>query len=84
MDTRTVQIGEKTYTVKEQSMRTLLPLLEGEAERVGVELMKKAVYNGGGEPLGEAVLDLGFRDFRKLMDVTNELHGLGEDSEGKN
>lgn len=58
------------YTVRELPMRQTLAVLkdypEGHEER-GAALLGASVFNGNGEPLGVAVLDLGSGVYRQLM-----------------
>ena len=84
LTTREVRINGDVYEVREQPMRVLLPILEGETKDASVALMKRSVF-ADGNALGDAVLDLGFRDFQSLMRTVSEIHGLtGEVEDSKN
>lgn len=77
LKTKKVTIGDTKYTVSEQTMRVVMPLLDGgEGVNVGVELSKMAISTDG-KPLGDRVLDLGFGEFQTLLMAVNEVHGLG-------
>jgi len=81
LDSRMVLIGGTEYEVREQPMRVLLPIMEASGSEVLVSVMKVAVHQGG-EPMGDAVLDVGFRAFTALMAAVKEVNGLAEDSPG--
>jgi len=81
LDSRMVLIGQIEYEVRELPMRVLLPLMESAGSEVLVSVMKVAVYRDG-EPMGDAVLDVGFRTFTHLMAQVKLLNGLAEDSPG--
>ena len=83
METKQIVIGTRTLSVVEQSMRVMLPLLEGDQRRVTVELAKVCVFEDG-ELLGDAVLDLGMRDFNRIMAAIKDVHGFGEEDDSGN
>lgn len=78
---KTIEIDGATYTVKEQPMRVLLPIFEGDAKRRTTEMMKVSVYDDKSVPLGDGVLDFGFRDFNRLQSLVIEVYGLDEKPE---
>jgi hypothetical protein len=85
----TIALREKVvgpYTVRELSMRDTMRVLanhpEGDAER-GPALLGAAVFNGTGEPLGTAVLDLGTGLYQMLMEAYNEVTGRLEFTAGE-
>lgn len=69
----------RTLIVREQTMRVLRPLINGEdPEEAGDRLMGIAVHDEQGNALGDAVLDLGAKDYQAVMAVVNEVHGFSE------
>ena len=84
-----MQLREKKvgpYTVRELSMRETMRILaqypedEGgkrNAER-GAAMLGGSVYNGTGEPLGLAVLDVGAGIYRLLMAAHGEVNSTAE------
>ena len=82
LKTETVTIDGVLYEIREQPVRNMLPLLGGEPQKIGIELAKMSVYRDGA-CLGEELLEIGFGDFRQLLEVVNRLHHLGEGDEGK-
>ena len=76
---KAIEIDGKAYSVRERTMREVLPVLEGDPKQRGLGLMKISVYNGGAEPLGDAVLDLGFREYSQLQHAVTDVYGMGDD-----
>ncbi len=72
---RSKQVGR--YTVRELSMRETLRILkefpEGTGER-GAALLGASVFNGHGEALGAAALDVGTGMYRALMEAYEEVN----------
>jgi hypothetical protein len=71
-----IEIDGTVYTVREPRMRDVLAIFEGPENDRAVGLMKVSVYNGGADPLGDAVLDLGFRAYNQLQSAVAEVYGL--------
>jgi hypothetical protein len=79
MKSETVELESGTYTVNEMTMRQVLPLMQGDQNQMSIELVKIAVLNSSGQPVGETVLDLGFQDFQQLLAATNRVHGFTDE-----
>ena len=78
-----VVIDGVEYTVRESSMELIMPILEKGSEMKITDLAKISVFRSfGDEPLGDAVLCFGLRDFQKLQQAVAEVHGLLEESPG--
>lgn len=81
MKTETMQLDSGTYEVRELSMLEIMPLLEGDSKTMGTDLAKIAVFKDG-QPMGDALLDLGFSEAQQLMSAVNRVNGMGI-TEGK-
>lgn len=80
-----VVIDGDHYTVTEQTMDVVLPLIEkGGDAALMTGLIRASVSNGTGQPLGDGVNQIGFRTYRRLIDAVNEVHGLGEEGDEGN
>lgn len=80
MRTKDVTVDDIDYTITEQTMRSLLPIMEGDASKIGVELAKISVFQDG-VAVGDDILDLGFASFQKLIEEVQDVHGLGNAQE---
>lgn len=76
------------YTVRElpmrETMRVLAEYPEGGSMR-GAALLGAAVFNGSGQPLGDAVMDLGTGLYQMLMEAYSDVSGrmeFPEDDQG--
>jgi hypothetical protein len=76
-----VQIDGIAYEVREQPMRVLLPILEGDPKAVSRGMLEVSVYLAG-MPLGNGWQDLGFVAYRSLLEAVNRVYGLAEDNSG--
>ena len=82
MKTETVTLDSGTYEVRELTMREMLPLLEGNDDISGTAMaakMAEVAVSINGSPLGDAVLDLGFSDFQKIMEALNRANNFSPD-----
>lgn len=80
-----IDIAGKSYTVREQTMRVVLPILEGDPAKRGLGLMKASVFHGlwmeGAVPLGDDVLDLGFRAYSLLQQAVLDVYDMGAEGD---
>lgn len=78
LKSKKIKDGGTTYVVYELTMRQLLPFMGkiGEGTEFQTELMQLAVTNEAGEPIGDAVLDLGLGLYMKLSNAAMELNGM--------
>ena len=77
MKIETLTVDGVAYEIREQSMRVVMPLLEQDAKKMATGLVSASVFVNGA-PLGDAVMDLGFSVYRKLMEAVNHVYGLDE------
>lgn len=75
MRKQNVTIDDVEYEVRQLPMKLLRPALKSEPEDVADEILKVAVYSGG-EPIGDAIDEMSFQHYSKLMVVANDLNGL--------
>lgn len=87
----TIALREKKvgpYTVRELPMRETMRVLDAHPEggtKRGMALLGAAVFNGSGQPLGDAVADLGTGLYQMLMEAYGEVSGrmeFPEDDQG--
>ena len=85
MKTKQVVLESGTYEVKEPTVGVLFPILglmEKSPQDFQMALVKKSIFING-QPIGEAVNDLGLADYMALMSAVLEVTGLGGTEAGK-
>ena len=72
------------YTVRELSVRELMPMMEGgiEGSDFQMALLKTCVTDGGGNPIGDALMDLGVSTYMKLVNAAMRVNGMDEAGNG--
>ena len=81
MKKKVIEIDGTEYDVREAKVKDIMHLLGNEDINLGVELAKVCVFVGG-EPIGDGVMELGFSTFQQLMEVCNEVNGVGGQGNG--
>lgn len=78
LKSKKIKIDKIEYVIKELTPRLLLPIMKGEnSEDVGIEMAKLSVHVNK-KPIGDALLDVGFSVFSKLVNTVNEVNGMSE------
>jgi len=77
------QVGE--YVVKELTVGKMLPILKikDDQERFQIEIAKATIFKKDGQPIGEAINELGISEYLPLLEAALEVSGLGGDKEKK-
>jgi len=71
-----LKIDGKDYEAHELSMRVLLPLMRSEIEGdLACEIAKQSIHFGG-SPIGDDILDTGWRVYQKLVKASNQANGI--------
>jgi hypothetical protein len=79
MKTKTITLESGVYELREPTVGVLFPimsLMEKDPAGFQIGLVKGSIFKDG-QPLGEAVNDLGISDYMALMTEVINLAGLG-------
>lgn len=79
MKTEKVKAGQIEYTITELTVRYILPLIEKVDEKNLTLEISKLCVSVNGKPIGDAILDLSFSVYQKIMIAVNSVHGFGEE-----
>ena len=71
------------YEVRELTVGKMLPILKikDDQEKFQIEMAKATIFKNG-QPIGEAINDIGISEYMPLLQASLEVSGLG-DKEGK-
>ena len=72
------------YEVRELTVGKMLPILKikDDQEKFQIEIAKATIFKNG-QPIGEAINDLGISEYLPLLEASLEVSGLGGDKEKK-
>lgn len=77
MNSEKVKVANQEYIIDELTVRYILPLIEkGDTTQLSLEVAKMSVKLNG-KPIGDAILDLSFSAYQKIMEAVNRVHGFG-------
>ena len=80
MKVKELEVNGKKYTVKEQSVGVIFPmmkLMDKDPQGFQLELAKASIYVNGA-PSGDALLEMGLSEYMKLIGEVVNVSGLGD------
>ena len=73
MNSKTLELGGKTYEIREALMADVFPLMEAPPEELQRELVARCVFIDG-VALGDGVNQLTWKEYRQLSNQVNEVN----------